>query len=76
MLRYDNGKLTVVQEVDGKDKATGREWHSMKANFGRLEKKWKMDLTDGNKMEWPTAGYQFLATPDGLLVERFENTLW
>lgn len=38
VLRYDNGKLQVVQEVDGKDKATGREWHSMKANYGRLEK--------------------------------------
>merc|ERR1711991_975865 len=76
VLRYDGGKLVVVQEVDGKDKSTGREWHSMKANYGRLEKKWKMDLKDASSLEWPTAGYKFIASAEGLTVERFENTMW
>ena len=41
----------------------------MKANYGRLEKKFKMDLTGASKMDWPTAGYSFEATPEGLLVQ-------
>ncbi len=41
----------------------------MKANYGRLEKKFKMDLTGAARMEWPTAGYTFEATPEGLLVQ-------
>lgn len=57
-----------------------------KANYGRLEKKFKMDLTEAKKvssvmcckvslktnhlkMVWPTAGYTFEATTEGLLVQ-------
>ena len=67
-----NEELTVVQEVDGKDKTSGREWHSMKANFGRLEKKFKMDLQQNAKFEWPTVGYRFIASREGLKVEKYE----
>ncbi len=47
--------------ADGRvqDKVTGREWHSIKANFGRMEKKFKMDLTTQNDIDWVTAGYKF-----------------
>ena len=72
VLSYDDDKLIVVQQVDGKDRTTGREWHSIKADYGRLEKKFKMDLTDQRVVEWQTTGYRFEALAEGLLVTSFD----
>ena len=72
VLSYDDDKLIVVQQVDGKDRTTGREWHSIKAEFGRLEKKFKMDLASENVVEWQTTGYRFEAMSEGLLVTSFD----
>jgi hypothetical protein len=42
----------------------------MKADWGRLEKKFKLDNEENTRVDWQSVGYAFIASDEGFVVER------